>query len=164
MKNAIGKIIIGALSVSILGFLVFDLYLDSRGERPQNQKEQAATKEFAPHSVLLNNTRISLEIASNTASQIKGLSGRTSLPEGQGLLFIFSSAGFHGFWMKEMNFPIDIIWIDDSFKVVTIKADTNPQTYPKVFYPVSPARYVLEVNAGVASSSSLKEGEMLVFD
>src|SRR3989344_8940875 len=54
---------------------------------------------------------IFIEIADTQEKQKKGLSGRDNLPEDSGMLFVFKEEGHHQFWMKDMNFSIDIIWI-----------------------------------------------------
>ena len=91
---------------------------------------------------------ISIEIANTTISRAQGLSGRESLPVGSGLLFTFNSASTYGFWMKDMNFPIDILWFDSEKKLVDITRDISPDTFPETFYPDTPAMYVLETNVG----------------
>jgi uncharacterized membrane protein (UPF0127 family) len=67
-----------------------------------------------------------------------------------GLLFVFDEPGLHGIWMKDMRFPIDILWLDDAFQVVDVRKNVAPDSYPTVFKPTKPARYVLEVTAGFA--------------
>lgn len=93
---------------------------------------------------------LKVEIADNDFERARGLSGRQKLREGHGILFIFPEPGLHGFWMKDMNFPIDIVWlerIDNSFRIVGIEQNVPPESFPKAFYPQVPVRFVLEVNA-----------------
>ncbi|OHA92045.1 MAG: hypothetical protein A3J09_00920 [Candidatus Zambryskibacteria bacterium RIFCSPLOWO2_02_FULL_51_21] len=98
-----------------------------------------------------------LEIANTDAERTQGLSGRASLPAGTGLLFVFESPGKYGFWMKDMNFPIDIVWLGDGMLPVGIEKNVSPDSYPQVFYPPVPVRYVLEVNAGESSVLELNQ-------
>jgi len=91
---------------------------------------------------------LQLEIADTDAERILGLSGRESLPAGMGLLFVFEEPGMHGFWMKDMKFAIDIIWLGENYEVLGIEKNVSPQTYPEVFYPPQPVKYVLETNPG----------------
>ena len=93
----------------------------------------------------------------------KGLSGRESMPENQGMLFTFESSGKHCFWMKDMKFPLDMIWINADKKVVYVKKNVQPSTYPNTFCPDQPALYVIEVNAGVADKAYLSPGSQLQF-
>lgn len=105
---------------------------------------------------------ISLETAGTPAEQELGLGGRASMPADQGMLFVFPAPGDYGFWMKDMEFPIDIIWLDDNFRIMHVEKGLSPDTYPKVFDPHARASYVIEVNAGIAEKYSLKEGDGLL--
>ncbi|HUX35605.1 MAG TPA: DUF192 domain-containing protein [Candidatus Paceibacterota bacterium] len=102
-------------------------------------------------------------IADNIVSRTQGLSGRPSLAENEGLFFIFSSPGVNGFWMKDMNFPIDIVWINGN-KVIGFSENLQPQPDKTVFslpvyYPPGPVDRVLEINAGAVEKYGLKEGD-----
>lgn len=66
--------------------------------------------------------------------------------------------------MKDMNFPIDIVWIGEDWKVVSINTLVNPDTYPEVFYPALPVKYVLELNSGEASILGIDTLTQLYFD
>ena len=105
----------------------------------------------------------SIELAQTKKELEKGLSGHAPLLDGQGMLFVFSRSGRYGFWMKDMSFPIDIIWIDSNFKIVSIEKSVLPETYPEVFYPESSSLYVLEILAGQADTIGLKTGDGLQF-
>ena len=91
-----------------------------------------------------------VERVSTPAALEKGLSGRTSLPGDSAMLFVFDHPSKQCFWMKDMNFSLDIIWLDQDKKVVYIVPDLSPETYPKTFCPDKDATYVVEVNAGLA--------------
>ena len=90
---------------------------------------------------------LQVEIVQTAEQKITGLSHRPTLAEGRGMLFIFDTDDTHGIWMKDMQFPIDIIWIDAAMKVVHIEKSVAPDTYPQAFTSPTPARYVLEVPA-----------------
>ena len=100
-----------------------------------------------------------IEITRTSAEQARGLSGRASLPENSGMLFSYSTDTRPAFWMKEMNFPIDIIWLDKDWRVVGFEKNVSPSTFPQTFSPSSPIRYVLEVNAGFVDKRQIKLGE-----
>ena len=102
---------------------------------------------------------IQLEIAETVEQQELGLSGRTSLKEGQGLWFPLAEENEQGMWMKDMLFPIDVFWFDKNMVVVDIKKDISPSTYPEIFYPVSDSLYVLEISAGAAEKMKIKVGD-----
>lgn len=103
--------------------------------------------------------KISLLIADTSFERMSGLSNRSRLSSNEGMLFIFPRADYHGIWMNEMNFPIDIIWFDEFMKIVDIKRGITPDTFPTVFYPVGVAKYILETQAGFAERHTLKIGD-----
>lgn len=107
---------------------------------------------------------IPVEIADTDPKRELGLSNRESLKEGNGLLFIFPVANKYGFWMKDMKFPIDIVWIDENWRVVGVEKEVNPDSYPKVFYSTSNVRYVLELNAGDALSLGIDTTSVIFFN
>lgn len=104
-----------------------------------------------------------LDVASDEATMQKGLSGRKTMASDHGMLFVFAKTGNHCFWMKDMNFPIDIIWLDDDKSIVYIETDVSPSTYPSSFCPGKPARYVIELLAGEAVSTGMSLGQKLKF-
>jgi uncharacterized membrane protein (UPF0127 family) len=77
------------------------------------------------------------------------------------MLFVFPTPGLYGFWMKEMEFPIDIFWLDAQGHVIFIKKNTDPSSYPHVFYSERSASYVLETVAGFADAHSVALGAKL---
>ncbi len=102
-----------------------------------------------------------LEVVGTPALRQRGLSGRETLATTTGMLFVFERPDRHGIWMKDMLISIDIIWLSDKFEVINLKTDVNPDTYPTVFTPTSPAWYVLETNAGFVEQFEVKIGEIL---
>lgn len=111
----------------------------------------------------LDQNCISLDVANNEATRAQGLSGRRNLPTDRAMLFVFDRPGNHCMWMKDMNFPIDIVWLDANKRIVTVAADVAPKTYPKTFCPTEFAQYVLEFPAGMAAKSNLAAGQLLEF-
>ena len=77
------------------------------------------------------------------------------------MLFVFANDDKYGFWMKDMLVPLDIFWLDSDGHVVSIIKDVATSTYPNVFYPPEPARYVLETAAGFARAHAIKTGTLL---
>lgn len=100
-----------------------------------------------------------LEYARSDAEQVRGLSGRTNLPENSGMLFVYEKNVIPNFWMKDMNFALDIIWLDENWRVVGFEKNVSPATFPQTFSPDKPIRYVLEVNAGFVDKQQIKLGE-----
>lgn len=106
---------------------------------------------------------LKVELALTEEEQEKGLSGRNELKEDESMLFVFNHIDKYSFWMKEMNFPIDIIWIGEDFKVVYIKEKATPESYPEAFTPSQNAKYVLEVFPGFSEKNNLKVGDKVEF-
>ncbi len=109
--------------------------------------------------IVLSGNHFSVEIAKSRKELIHGLSGKGSIGDKEGLLMIFEIEDRHGIWMKEMSFPIDIIWLDGDLKVVDIANNIYPETFPTIFYPRVPAFYVLEINAGLAGEYGISIGD-----
>ncbi len=106
----------------------------------------------------LKGEKFAVEVADTPAKRIQGLSGRDGLGVNEGMLFTFDEPGAHGFWMKDMKFPIDIIWISNS-EVIYVLNNLNPDSYPTIFSPPKPVNQVLEVKAGTALRLNVVEGD-----
>lgn len=102
-----------------------------------------------------------IEYATTEAEREKGLGGRASVPGGYGMLFVFPTDAPYGFWMKDMLVPIDMFWLNSQGQVVSIASNVATSTYPHVFYPTAPARYVLETAAGFANRYDIATGTSL---
>ncbi len=109
--------------------------------------------------VHVGNVPIRVEVADTPAKRAQGLSGRDSLGETNGMLFIFEKSDYHGVWMKDMRFPIDVIWVGEDRRVVDITRVLRPDTYPREFEPSAPARFAIEVNAHYAASFGISVGD-----
>lgn len=107
--------------------------------------------------------KYALKLAVTSKNRTKGLGGIKSLPASEGMLFVFAGQRTRCFWMKDMNFPLDIIWLNQSKRVVHIEQNVSPNTYPHQFCPSEPAGYVLELNAGQAQSAGILKGQTLTF-
>lgn len=120
-----------------------------------------------------------VEVASTTLEKSRGLSGRDSLDESNGMFFIFDTPSNYGFWMKDMKFPIDIIWIKGSpsqvlpgktweGKVAGVSENAAPEPGKpfwsmKIYYPPEPVDRALEVNAGDVKRYGIKAGDQVSF-
>ncbi|MBF0595379.1 MAG: DUF192 domain-containing protein [Candidatus Omnitrophica bacterium] len=103
------------------------------------------------------------EVMSTPEGREKGLMYRASLAEDQGMLFIFDEPAEYSFWMKNMSFPIDMVWLDQDKRVVHVELGVPPcEKDPcPVYSPQSKALYVLEVAAGQADESGIQTGDQL---
>ncbi len=103
-------------------------------------------------------------VADTLETRVLGLSGTPSLASNEGKLFLFSQANQYRFWMKDMLFAIDIIWIDEDGTVADITHNATPASYPETtFSPSKPVRVVIEVLAGEAERRGIAIGDPVVF-
>lgn len=109
--------------------------------------------------IILPQGKVYVEIADTPALRAQGLSGRKGLAEGRGMLFVFQYPGRYGFWMKDMLFPIDIVWISGDGTVVHVEREVIPETYsksvPQTFINTPDAKYVLELAVGQSEKFGL---------
>lgn len=117
--------------------------------------------------VQIGETRINVEIADTDALRERGLSGRESLGEKDGMLFVFPEKGTYGFWMKDMRFPIDIVWISNG-NIVGVEKNIDPQIGApiqklKIYYPPQEVDVILEVTAGRSDNLGIKTGDEIEF-
>lgn len=107
--------------------------------------------------ITIGDKKYKVEIADTPEKQEKGLMGRKSLPENQGMLFIYDEPQDLSYWMKNTLISLDIIFIDDDMEVVSVK-----QGQPMSEEPITEndVQYVLEVN----SNSGIEEGDQLVIE
>lgn len=106
-------------------------------------------------TITLGNHSFEVFLADTADERIAGLSGWQKLEENQGLLFIFPQPTRPNFWMKDMNFPIDLLWLDGNMEIVGIEKNLTPDSYPRTFSPNQPIKYVLEINAGLTDRLNL---------
>lgn len=114
-------------------------------------------------AIQIGNHELKAEIVSIPSQLEKGLGGRACINSDQGMLFVFGSSGYYSMWMKDMRFPIDIIWLSPEKKVVYTKLNVWPATYPQTFTNGQPAEYVLELKAGQAKKLDVVPGTNLDF-
>ena len=105
-----------------------------------------------------SNVKFVVDVADTQALRTKGLSGSKSLDLDRGLLFDFKEDGKYGIWMKDMNYSLDIIWLDSNMNVVHVEQSISPKTFPKVFTSSTPSRYVLEINSGLSKKYEIVKG------
>lgn len=111
-----------------------------------------------PSKIIINNKIIDIEIANTEEKRTKGLSLHKPLKENEGMLFIFAQPGFYGFWMKDMLFDLDFIWIQDE-KIVDLTENVSHNNQEKIYQPKVPVTQVLEVNSGFVKKNGVKMGD-----
>ena len=108
---------------------------------------------------------LQVELMINDEDRAMGVMFRPSLPQDRGLLFVFDRADFHGFWMKNCKFPIDMVWLDEQKQVVHLAEAVPPcKAEPcPVYEPLRRASYVIEMNAGLARREKAVVGATVSF-
>ena len=112
----------------------------------------------------INGKRMKAEVADTPWKRARGLMFRKKLPNDKGMLFVFEKEGVYGFWMVNMTFPIDIIWIDKNRTIVDITENAQPCLVNcKIYRPSKKVLYVLEVNASFTEKYNVKIGDKVKF-
>lgn len=139
--------------------------VDQARSAPDPQPAQNNPQELS--KIKVGNSEIFVEIADNDRERVRGLSGRESLAEDVGMLFLYDRDTIPAFWMYEMRFDIDIIWIRDSVvvdiseNVPAPEPDTPRAELPR-YYPSTTVDSILEVNAGFVEQNSISIGDKVV--
>jgi uncharacterized membrane protein (UPF0127 family) len=115
--------------------------------------------------VELDGHRFQIEIAADEASRERGLMFRESMPADHGMLFVFDDAQVRTFWMKNTHIPLDILYFDQNYKLISVQRRVPPCLNSGNNCPGYPsegeARYALELNAGMADKFGVKAGDVL---
>lgn len=112
-------------------------------------------------TVTINRYNVSSFVADTDEKRTRGLSGVENMSEQQGMLFVFNYPSKQGFWMNEMKFPLDIIWLDVNGTVIHIEKKLQPCTsvlFCSVYAPSKDAKYVFETIGGFTDLHSVNEG------
>ena len=118
-----------------------------------------------PPQITIGKQTFTLDIADTDEKRSQGLSGRGKLEETQGMLFLFPQKDMYAFWMKDMLFPLDLIWIDED-TVVDISENVPipfTATYLPRYQPKAPVNRVLEVNSGLTKKYGIIPGMKVAF-
>ncbi len=117
--------------------------------------------------VKVNNVTVDVILATTPSDQSKGLAVKDSMNENEGMLFVFKNPQKHSFWMKDMKFPIDIIWADSAGKIVHIEKNLQPCIFLlpcNSYSPISDSLYVLEVVSNFTNKYDVKIGDQILSD
>ncbi len=113
--------------------------------------------------VNVGGVHLTASVANTQSSRTRGLSNVHSIGPNEGKLFIFEEEDYHAIWAKDMNFAIDIVWINNNGTVVDFAQNVMPDSYPKSFTPKYPASKVIEVNAGWVEQQKIKVGDQMIW-
>jgi uncharacterized membrane protein (UPF0127 family) len=139
--------------------LLIPLVYNEFGSVLGQQKEQNQTA-----LVSVGGENLTVTLSATPESQSKGLAIKNSIAQNEGMLFIFKSPQKYSFWMKDMKFPIDIIWADSSGKIVHIEKNLQPCVFflPCPSYsPNDNSLYVLEVISNFTNKFDINIGDQI---
>lgn len=157
MKQKNILIIFVSLAVIVCAGIFLAYYVSHRSEH-----RGVVNSGLPMETVSIGGVLIDVEIASNDEQRELGLSNRASLAEGKGMLFVFDPPRDVGFWMKDMNFSLDMIFANTDGVILNIAHDVSPDTYPnQLFHSAGEVRYVLEVPAGYAEKEGIAVGQVI---
>ncbi|MDQ3851471.1 MAG: DUF192 domain-containing protein [Thermoproteota archaeon] len=165
-------IAIGVIAVAVLYFNpAITSILGQREDEEQgliiSQEVRSGSYGYRQISVAVNGLVLVADIAATDEQRTKGLSVKDSLDENEAMLFVFEDEAEHTFWMKNMKFPIDIIWIDTDKTVVHIEHNLQPcssELFCPTYKPNDDSLYVLETIAGFAERHDVVKGTMVEFE
>ena|SRR3989338_1150224 len=155
------KFVIQAIFLVVVTFVALAVYTSKFASIP-----------FVPERpktgvVQVNDLKINVEIADTATKRKQGLGGKESLASDSGMLFVFEKQDVYKFWMKGLNFPLDLIWIRGE-KVVDITKKATPpipeqkdETLP-LYIPNQPVDKVLEVNSGFVDQNNIQIGDSII--
>ena len=141
-KKWVGPLIVSLAVIAGGAFLVFKM-----------NNDQA--------SLQLSGERYHISVMRTPEQLQKGLSGSESLPDGEAMVFVFPADDTWGIWMKDMNYPIDIVWLNSEREVVYLVKNAEPSSYPDTtFKPDVNSRYVIELPSGTIERTGITIGDL----
>ena len=141
-------------------FFIFVLIVWIVDFRKSTSLNQDIDSGYQTKDLFLGNEILNVDIADTDEKRTLGLSGRNELND-RGMIFIFEDEAIRGFWMKDMLVSIDIVWIDSDGVILHIENNISPDSYPDVFQPNVPAKYVLETSANYTVEKGIQLGDKI---
>lgn len=158
-KLTIQKIVIAVLAVALIGFFIVNNFITKEPKVEYYTFTKEGELTFTDSLGTLK-TKIDLEIADNEYERELGLMNRNEMQENQGMLFIFPIQKDLSFWMRNTLISLDMIFVNDQKKIVTIQKNTK--ILSETSYPSSePALYVVEVLAGFTDRHNIQVGDKI---
>ena len=161
--------VIAGLVLVIVVFIIFGRGFSTGQFLTQTATDSAQTQNKESVQVTIKDLVVQAKIADEPKEREAGLADYSSLPLGEGMLFVFDKSASYIFWMKDVEFAIDIIWIDETKKIVDIAPNVPPEPNKNEkeltrYKPKSDAKYVLEINAGLSALHNLQVGDQVLFE
>jgi uncharacterized membrane protein (UPF0127 family) len=129
---------------------------------PAQEAALAVNAHLPMETITIGKNTLQVEIASTDAEREQGLSDRTSMPAGHGMLFVFDPPRGVNFWMKDMQFSLDMVFATADGVITKIDTNVTPQSYPELFPSGGPITYVLELPAGYTNTVGIAVGQKIV--
>jgi len=144
-----------ALIISLLFLSLISIFFHSQPNVLGSQRDQK--------KITVNDQTFTVDVADTDNKRVQGLSGRKNLKQNEGMLFIFPDKSIRAFWMKDMNFPLDIIWID-SDTIVGFVENAPPEGANPInrYYSPVPVDKILELNAGTVKNLHIEKGQKII--
>jgi uncharacterized protein len=173
-KNRKQQIIIGLMIVALAAMFLPNLLPSFRGGKsarnftPSNTKNTMPEPEFTKEgtlSFISSETgetirTIDIEKADNDMERQFGLMYRKSMPDTEGMLFLFDKAGQQSFWMRNTYIPLDIMFVDAESRILNIHQNTKPQS-DNSLPSTGDAQFVVEVAGGFSEKYGVKPGDKI---
>lgn len=161
--------VIFGLVLVIIIFIIFGRGFSPGQFLTQTATDSAQTQKKENTQVAIKDLTIQAKIADDPKERQAGLSDFPSLTLNEGMLFVFDKNASYVFWMKNVEFAIDIIWIDEQKKIVDIAPNVPPEPNKGEkeltrYRPKGDAKYVLEINAGISALHNLQIGDQVAFE
>lgn len=148
--------------VKPLGLLLIIAIIFAISIFPRRMTESLFENEI---KVIINDTiELKTDISQTPNERAIGLSKYDELQSNEVMLFIFQEPGFYSFWMRNMKFPIDIIWLNEDKQIVSIKENADPSEYPQSYSSEFKSLYVLETVAGFVQDNNIQQGDLLQWE
>jgi uncharacterized membrane protein (UPF0127 family) len=116
---------------------------------------------YGTRAIRINGTRYSATVADTPVKRAIGLMFRESLPQNHCMLFVFGSPGRHSVWMRNMRFPLDVLWLNRQGVVIDTAAEITPSASLldcRRYSPKAEAAYMIELNAGEIRRKGIRTG------
>jgi hypothetical protein len=118
-------------------------------------------QKYETTTVYIGKKQLTAILADSFIKKMIGLMFRSGLDPDTVMLFDFGYSNRHGIWMRNMRFPIDILWVSESLKVIDFAEGVTPSSGSKVNRPSAEARYVIEAESGFTSRNNIEKGEVV---
>lgn len=163
-----GKVFLIVLAAAVSCAVAAGIYFMENETAPESAEATGAARLNFDHNVMLDGASLKVALADTDQTRQQGLSGQTSLTDSEGMMFDFSNSERRrpGFWMKQMQFPLDIIWVKDNVVIDIARDVPAPNTGTELsklplYFPPTEIDKVIEVNAGWSARHNISNGSKL---